>query len=40
MRAAGYVRVSTDEQGESGVGLAAQRRSIESEATRGGSMDV
>lgn len=36
MRAIGYVRVSTDEQGESGAGLAAQRRAIRAEAKRRG----
>lgn len=35
-RALGYVRVSTDEQAASGAGLAAQRRAIETEATRRG----
>jgi DNA invertase Pin-like site-specific DNA recombinase len=36
MRAIGYVRVSTDEQGEPGAGLAAQRRAIRAEAKRRG----
>jgi DNA invertase Pin-like site-specific DNA recombinase len=36
IRAFGYVRVSTDQQSESGAGLAAQRHTIESEATRRG----
>jgi DNA invertase Pin-like site-specific DNA recombinase len=36
MRAIGYVRVSTSEQGESGAGLAAQRSAIEAEADRRG----
>ena len=36
MRALGYCRVSTDEQGESGLGLDAQRAVIEAEAARRG----
>ena len=36
LRAVGYVRVSTDAQGERGYGLDAQRRVIEEEATRRG----
>lgn len=36
MRAVGYVRVSTAEQGESGAGLEAQRRAVASEAERRG----
>jgi DNA invertase Pin-like site-specific DNA recombinase len=35
-RALGYVRVSTDEQAGSGLGLAAQRAAIEAEAARKG----
>lgn len=35
-RAIGYVRVSTDEQVESGAGLAAQRMSVQAEAARRG----
>lgn len=35
-RAIGYVRVSTDEQAGSGLGLAAQRAAIEAEAARRG----
>lgn len=35
-RAIGYVRVSTSEQGESGLGLHAQRETIENEAARRG----
>jgi len=34
MRAVGYVRVSTADQGENGVGLEAQRRAVSSEAER------
>lgn len=36
MRVIGYIRVSTDEQADSGAGLAAQRLAIEAEATRRG----
>ena len=36
MRAIGYVRVSTQEQRDSGAGLEAQRRAIEEEAARRG----
>lgn len=36
MRAIGYMRVSTDEQGDSGLGLAAQRSTIDSEVARRG----
>jgi DNA invertase Pin-like site-specific DNA recombinase len=36
MRAIGYVRVSTGEQGESGAGVAAQERAIGAEAKRRG----
>lgn len=35
-RVIGYVRVSTREQGESGLGMAAQRSAIEAECTRRG----
>jgi len=35
-RAVGYLRVSTEEQAESGAGLAAQRSAIEAEALRRG----
>jgi DNA invertase Pin-like site-specific DNA recombinase len=34
LRAVGYLRVSTDDQAESGLGLAAQRLQIETEADR------
>ena len=36
MRAIGYVRVSTDEQVDSGAGLEAQRRAIRAEVKRRG----
>lgn len=36
MQVAAYVRVSTDEQGESGAGIAAQRAAIEAECERRG----
>ena len=36
MKAIAYARVSTDEQGKSGAGLAAQRSAIEAEAERRG----
>ena len=36
MRAIGYLRVSTDEQGQSGLGLAAQESTIRSEVDRRG----
>lgn len=36
MRAIGYCRVSTDEQGQSGLGLEAQQQTIRSEAERRG----
>lgn len=36
LRVIGYVRVSTDEQADSGAGLAAQRSAIESECERRG----
>ena len=36
MRAIGYVRVSTDEQADSGAGLEAQRRAIRAEVSRRG----
>lgn len=36
LRVLGYVRVSTDEQADSGAGLAAQRAAIEAEAARRG----
>ena len=36
VRALGYVRVSTSEQGDSGAGLAAQRATVEAECTRRG----
>ena len=35
-RVVGYVRVSTEEQGQSGAGLAAQRRAIKAECERRG----
>jgi DNA invertase Pin-like site-specific DNA recombinase len=40
MRAIGYARVSTVEQGVSGLGMEAQRRTIEAEATRRGWQPV
>ena len=36
MRVIGYLRVSTDEQSESGLGMAAQRRAIQVEAEKRG----
>jgi DNA invertase Pin-like site-specific DNA recombinase len=36
LRAVGYIRVSTDEQADSGLGLGAQRAAIEGEAARRG----
>jgi DNA invertase Pin-like site-specific DNA recombinase len=36
MKAIGYIRVSTEEQADSGAGLEAQRRAIEQEASRRG----
>lgn len=36
MRAIGYCRVSTDEQGDSGLGLAAQKETIQQEVIRRG----
>jgi DNA invertase Pin-like site-specific DNA recombinase len=36
IRAVGYIRVSTSEQGDSGAGLEAHREAIEAEATRRG----
>lgn len=36
VRAVGYVRVSTDDQADSGAGLAAQRQAIEAECERRG----
>lgn len=40
MRIVGYLRVSTDQQGESGAGLEAQQNAIRSEAGRRGWDDV
>jgi DNA invertase Pin-like site-specific DNA recombinase len=39
-RAIGYARVSTDEQGQSGLGIEAQREAIRREASRRGFPDV
>lgn len=36
MRVLGYIRVSTDEQADSGAGLAAQRAAITDECARRG----
>lgn len=40
MHAVGYLRVSTDQQGESGAGLEAQQRAISAEAERRGWIDL